>query len=216
MTHSYTPRISRRTTLKWVAATAAVSGMPGYSLAEIHAFKPTQNGYGTDPDLLDPVTPWKRTMSRHQLEQVAVLGDLILPATAEAPPPSALGIPEFVDEWVSAPYPEQKADRKVLLNGLAWVDEEARRRSRESFIKAGNRQQLQILDGIAVQNPGGIRTEQNKFFHRLRYLVLGAYYTTQEGFLDIGYVGNVPLDSYPPPSDEEIAILEQELKKLGL
>jgi hypothetical protein len=216
MTHSYTPRISRRTTLKWVAATAAVSGMSGYALAETYAFKPTQNGYGTDPDLLDPVTPWKRTMSRHQLAQVAVLGDLILPATEEAPAPSALGIPEFVDEWVSAPYPEQKADRKVLLNGLAWMDEEARQCFGKSFMDAREKQQLQILDDIAVQDISGVKTEQNKFFHRLRYLVLGAYYTTQEGFLDIGYIGNVPLDSYPPPSDEEIAILEKELKKLDL
>ena len=140
MTHSYMPRVSRRTTLKWVAATAAVSGMPGYALAEIYAFKPTQNGYGTDPDLLDPVTPWKRTMSIHQLAQVAVLGDLILPATEQAPAPSSLGIPEFVDEWVSAPYPDQKADRKLLLNGLAWVDEDARQRFGKSFMEAGDNQ----------------------------------------------------------------------------
>jgi hypothetical protein len=216
VTHSYTPCISRRTTLKWVAATAAVSGMSGYALAETYAFQKTQDGYGTDPDLLDPVAPWKRTMSKNQLAQVAVLGDLILPATKEAPAPSALGIPDFVDEWVSAPYPEQKADRKVILNGLAWVDEQARQRFRISFIDAGQKQQLQILDDIAVQDINGIKTQQNKFFHRLRYLVLGAYYTTQAGFLDIGYLGNVPLDSYPPPSDEEIAILEKELKKLGL
>ena len=127
-----------------------------------------------------------------------------------------MGIPEFVDEWVSAPYPDQKADRKLVLNGLAWVDEDARQRFGKSFMEAGDNQQLQILDAIAVQDISGIKTEQNKFFHRLRFLVLGAYYTTQEGFLDIGYIGNVPLDSYPPPSDEEIAILEKELKKLGL
>ena len=199
-----------------MAATAVLSVMPGYALAETFAFKPTQNGYGPDPDLLDPVVPWKRTMTRHQLSQVAVLGDLILPATQDAPAPSVLGIPDFVDEWVSAPYPEQLADRPVILNGLGWVDDEARRRFGNSYLEANGRQQLQILDGIAVRNRGAIKTEQNKFFHKLRYLVVGAYYTNQEGFDDIGYVGNVPMESYPPPTAEEIAILDKELKKLGL
>jgi hypothetical protein len=45
---------------------------------------------------------------------------------------------------------------------------------------------------------------------------VGAYYTTPEGFRDIGYVGNVPLETYPPISDQERALLEKALSALGL
>jgi hypothetical protein len=47
-------------------------------------------------------------------------------------------------------------------------------------------------------------------------LVVGVYYTTPEGFKDIGYSGNVPLESYPPITDEERAILEKALSALRL
>jgi hypothetical protein len=40
--------------------------------------------------------------------------------------------------------------------------------------------------------------------------------TTPEGFKDIGYIGNVPQPSYPPPTQQEISILEKELQKLGI
>jgi hypothetical protein len=36
------------------------------------------------------------------------------------------------------------------------------------------------------------------------------------GFQDVGYIGNVPQPSYPPPTQQEIAVLERELQKLGI
>ena len=59
-------------------------------------------------------------------------------------------------------------------------------------------------------------TPGNAFFRRFRYLVIGAYYTTEAGFKDIGYIGNVSRPSDPGPSDEVKAVLERELAKLGL
>jgi hypothetical protein len=47
-------------------------------------------------------------------------------------------------------------------------------------------------------------------------VTVGAYYTTPEGFRDIGYRGNVALSSYPPPTSQETAYLDEELRKLGL
>jgi hypothetical protein len=57
---------------------------------------------------------------------------------------------------------------------------------------------------------------QRTVFRRIRFLVVGAYYTTLEGFKDIGYLGNVPLASYPPVTAEEQVILEQEWRRLGI
>src|SRR6202012_4490649 len=77
------------------------------------------HGYGTDPQLTKPEeAPRKRIMTRDQLPTAAILAAYILPANATAPSASALGVPDFVDEWVSAPYPDQVKDRPVIMNGL--------------------------------------------------------------------------------------------------
>src|SRR5688572_17817433 len=103
----YVPKVSRRATLQWLMAAAALSAIPQHARAR-GATAQSSQGYGTDPDLNQPVVPWERTMTTLQLQLTAVLADLILPATDTAPAPSAVGIPDFIDEWVSAPYPEQQ------------------------------------------------------------------------------------------------------------
>jgi hypothetical protein len=67
---------------------------------------------------------------------------------------------------------------------------------------------------IKLSGPG--MAAAHSFFRRIRSLTVGAYYTTEIGFKEIGYIGNVALDSYPGPSDEVKAVLDNELKKLGI
>jgi hypothetical protein len=56
-----------------------------------------------------------------------------------------------------------------------------------------------------------------EFFQRFRYLAVGAYYTSEAGIADVGYIGNVPIaGSYPGPSDEAMAHLAAVLEQLGL
>ena len=54
------------------------------------------------------------------------------------------------------------------------------------------------------------------FFVRFRYLVVGAYFTSDAGFKAIGYLGNVPLRSFPGVSAQTQAIIDTQLRKLGL
>lgn len=220
MNTPYSPRISRRTTLRWMmAAAAALSVGPRYAVAgasRVVAYESVPKGYGTDPNLLNPVVPWARIMTPQQLQLTAVLADYILPGTAHAPAPSSIGIPDFVDEWVSAPYPFQLSDRKIILAGLAWVDEASKQQWQCGFLQTDGQRQQAMVDMMATERNGAIPATAKIFFRRLRFVVVGAYYTTPEGFKDIGYVGNVALASYPPPTEVEIAILEAELGKLGL
>lgn len=211
----YTAKISRRTTLRWLTAVMAASTISPHPFAYSAAQEgKTSKGYGADPDLLNPTVPWQRTFSPQQLQLTAVLADLILPASETAPAPSALGIPEFVDEWVSAPYPEQMADRAMILSGFERLEAQARRRYSEGFLQITDAQRRAIVDTLVspdmAMKPDGI------FFYRFRFIVVGAYYTTAEGFKDIGYIGNVPLAAYPGVTDAERSILETELKKLGI
>lgn len=211
------PQITRRETLQWVAAALASSGFPHYAMAaRPRALRETTlRGYGTDPDLNNPVVPWKRTMTGHQLQLTAQLADLILPATASAPAPSALGLPDFVDEWISAPYPEQQRDRSIILNGLGWFDAEAIRRWERPFFEVSGEHQKRLL-GEAILEAAGNESTAGQFIRRFRFVVVGGYYSTPEGAKDIGYIGNVALQSFPPVSEDERAIIDAELRRLGI
>lgn len=208
----YVSKVDRRTALIWLGAVGAVSAAdPARAGVVVQAAGPAGvkvQGYGTDPDLLHPVVPWPRTLTKDQLQACAHLCDFILPAEGSAPSASALGVPDFIDEWVSAPYPDQVRDRPLLLEGLAALDKAAWQVGASSFTGATATQRDAILAALPRASPG--------FFVKVRGLVIGAYYTTHDGFKDIGYVGNVARLSDPGPSPEVKAHLERELKKLGL
>jgi hypothetical protein len=214
--------VSRRTTLEWMASIGAVAALPRISRAADRAgvLAPTPAdivaGYGTDPNLKEPVVPWPLVLEPQALQQIAVLADLILPGSETVPAPSTRGVADFVNEWVSAPYPEQLQDRTTLSEGLRWVNAECLRRGQRAFLDSDERVRKAVVDDIARVNPQGSSALQHAFFRRLRYLVVTAHYTTTEGFQEIGYTGNVPLAAYPPITDEERAILQGALAKLGL
>src|SRR5262245_33997766 len=109
---------TRRRTLKWLMLVAAALGVSRSfsSAAQVHWRSGEGQGYGTDPDLLKPPTqPWPLTLTAAQRAVAAVVLDVILPADAGAPAASAVGLVDFLDEWVSAPYPLQKSDATKLV-----------------------------------------------------------------------------------------------------
>jgi len=180
----------------------------------------TSPGYGQDPNLLHPApTPWPLTLSVPELALLSVLSDILIPAEGKAPSASAAGIPEVLDEWVSAPYPSQQNHRVLIVSGLDWCDREAVRRFARPFVSAGINDQVAIVDDIAfperVNRPD--LDQPIVFFDLLRRLVTGMYYSSIEGSLELGYLGNVPIHSdYPGPSTEAMAHLKEQLTILGL
>ena len=198
----YVSKIDRRTALTWIgvvgaATAAATAGVVLYGPNT--AGRAEAKGYGTDPKLNPPVkAAWPRIMTKDQLQTAAILADYILPASGSAPSASALGIPDFIDEWVSAPYPDQVKDRPTILGGLDAITRDV----------LGN-DPAKRAAALAAQ-PG------SAFFKRFRALTIGAYYTTEAGFKDIGYIGNVARAADPGPSAEVKAVLEREFQKLGL
>lgn len=225
-------RIDRRTTLKWLAATmatahAACSSDEKFLGDEIPSRSGTMLGaaanpggarYGTDPDLVHPVVPWPRTMTQAQLQASAALSDIILPEDERSPAASAVGVPDFIDEWISAPYEEQQRDRELVLAGLEWLEQQSRERFGTGFAAAEDNQRAELLDALAWPEPAATDlVEQIRFFDRFRYLTVGAFYTTEPGMADAGYIGNVAISGdYPGPSKEALAHLAGVLEQLGL
>ena len=78
--------------------------------------------------------------------------------------------------------------------------------------------QTSIADEIAFAGkvkPG--LKKQADFFARMRSLTLGAYYTTPEGWKQIGYMGNRPSKGpYPGPTPEAMAHIRKTIEGMGL
>jgi len=215
--------MDRRTTLKWVLAAAGATAGPQpvvYGLeradSDAHARDtPASKGYGSDPELSKAYKPgelWPLTLSGPQRDTARVLCDLIIPADSTSPSASDVGVVDFIDEWISAPYPQQRQDRATILKGLAWLDIEAASRyaPSTSFAALTHEQQTAICDDICLVEKAKPRlAEPAKFFASYRDLTAGGFYTTPQGRQDLRYVGNVAMTRFDGPPPEV-------LKKVGL
>jgi hypothetical protein len=109
---------------------------------------------------------------------------------------------DFIDEWISAPYPGQQEDRTIILAGLKWIDEEANKRFAKPFAELDESQKTAICDDIcyAAKAKPEFKTAA-RFFATYRNLTSGGYYSSPEGRKDLRYIGNVPMAQFdgPPP-----------------
>jgi hypothetical protein len=209
--------LDRRTTIKWMfAAAATVPSLQSLAYApEPHArdIAPNQAGYGTDPVLIKEWRaggPWPLTLGVAARLTTMALCDLVIPADEISPAASSVGVVEFIDEWISAPYPQQRADREIILPGLLWIEAEAKSRFSQPFAGITDAQRAAIADDICSPAKAAPNlAAAAKFFAKFRDLTAGGFYTTPVGMKDIGYVGNVPLERFDGPPPEL-------LRKLGL
>ena len=207
--------MDRRTSIKWMfAATAAMQSLrlqAGETVARDLAAG--QAGYGTDPELMKewkPGGPWPLTLTESGRRTAQALCDLIIPADEHSPAASAVGVVDFIDEWISAPYPNQRGDRDIVLPGLTWIDDEAHKRFGKAFAAITAAQKSAIADDICSAAKAAPQfANAARFFAKFRDLTAGGFYTTPVGMKDIGYTGNVPLEKFDGPPLEA-------LKKAGL
>ena len=201
--------MDRRTAIKWILAAGAGAlladplslGAPGEA-----AGAPAQSGYGTDPDLIKAYKPgdyWPLVLSEAELRTASALCDIIVPAEGDVPSATGVGVPAFINEWVSAPYPSCAKDRPVVVGGLAWVEAESAKRFGKGFAEAAPADQLALCEAMAPDAaPKSPLEEPSRFFRRFRDLTTAGFFTTPAGMKDLGYVGNVPLARFEgPPAD---------------
>lgn len=194
----------RRTAIKWVLAASAALRLPSVSF-DAAAAAPVAKGYGKDPDLMKKYASgdlWPLTLTAPQRATAAALCDLIIPADDSSPAASSVGVVDFIDEWISAPYPEHAADRKIVLDGLSWLDAEAQRRFNASFAKLSATQMAAIADDLVATPAKPGLDAAATFFERYRALTAGGFYTTPVGVRDLKYVGNVATATFEGPTKE--------------
>ena len=127
--------------------------------------------------------------NEHEMATLAVLCDLILPATTSAGSATDADVPAFI-AFIVKDIPQHQLP---LRGGMMWLDHRSGKLFNEVFLTCSEEQKKQLLDEIAWPEKSTPELEPGiNFFNRMRNLVMTGYYTTKMGLEDLGYKGNVP------------------------
>ncbi len=131
----------------------------------------------------------------YEMETMAVLVDIILPANADFGSATDAGVPDFI-EFMVKDWPKFQTP---IRGGLMWLNNRSNRRFNKEFKICTPEEQYQLCDEIAYPKEKEEEEDPSllpgiKFFSLMRNLTLTGYYTTKMGFEDLGYVGNRPND----------------------
>jgi gluconate 2-dehydrogenase gamma chain len=148
------------------------------------------------------VANWPKLLTAAELVTLSALCDMIIPADDKSPSASSVGVPRYINEYVSAPYDWAERALVRVRGGLTWLDVESGRRFGKAFAAITVAQRTQICDDICyLPNAKPEFKAAARFFDQIRDLTASGFYTSDAGMKDIGYVGNVPLAKFdgPPP-----------------
>ena len=145
----------------------------------------------------------------HEWSTVRLLVDYIIPRDERSGSATEAKVPEFIDFLMSDR--ESSSEGKVAMRGgLAWIDNECQHRFGKSFVGASDAQRRQVLDDIAWPRKAKPELSHGvQFFSRFRDLTASGFFSTQMGWQDVQYKGNVALPAWngcPPEA----------LRKLGV
>lgn len=163
-----------------------------------------------------------RAFESHEWELLRTLAELILPADEQSGSAFDAGAPEFIDLLAS----NNDELHRILTSGMLWLDHEMNDRYGARFTAAAPEQQHEMLGRLAREiephDPGyaGIVESDEyegffdytterwsddapgiRFFSWLRRLVVDAFYSSEEGVKDVGYVGNDFVREYRVPQE---------------
>ena len=149
--------------------------------------------YGRTPEELerDAKIKAEEFLNVHEMETIALLCDIILPATPTAGSAIEAAVPDFID-FIVKDLPDHQLP---MRGGLMWLDSEAIRRFEKTFKAITPAQQIEIVEDIAYPDPDNKKPDMAygiKFFDLMRNLTLTGYYTSKMGIEDLGYIGNRP------------------------
>jgi hypothetical protein len=189
--------MDRRDSLKSLLVGSLAGGLiingckPGEEPIVTAPVKTDEKKYGRTPKEkeLDAKLNSQQFFSNHEMETIAILCDLILPANDKFGSATDAGVPEFI-EFMSKDIPRHQLP---LRGGIMWLDHRSNKTFNLEFKACSEQQQKVLLDEIAYPDQAEPEVEQGvKFFTLMRDLTLTGYYTSKMGIDDLGYKGNSP------------------------
>lgn len=144
-------------------------------------------------DVVSPTAPAyvPKFFAPKEWKTVGMLADYIIPADDVSGSATDAKVPEYMD-WLMADSETSRNSRVSMRGGLAWLDRESFERYRKPFVNATDTQRRQILDEIAW--PAKAKPEMSQgvaFFSRFRDLTASGFFSSEMGYKDVRYVGNV-------------------------
>lgn len=210
--------MKRRDALKGIGLTTlGLAGLsPQVKAAEVFGLPEADN-----PDnKKEPWEPYGRTtgelerdaglfktqfFTKHEMQTISVLVDIIIPKDAHSGSASEAGVPDFI-EFMAKDRPDMQTP---LRGGLLWLDNQAKRRFDKAFADSSAAQRIEIVEDIAYpdrKKPG--MSQGVAFFSLMRNLTASGFWTSKAGLADLGYQGNTP--------NQWDGVPEEVLKQYGL
>ena len=133
-----------------------------------------------------------------ELKTVTLLSDIIVPADSVSGSASQAGVPAFIEFMMK----DQPSNQIPMRGGLRWLDNQCVKFYDKKFVDCSSTQRLEMVDRIAYPELAKPEFSQGvSFFNLMRNLTVTGFYTTQIGYKDVGYLGNVPNNWEGVPSD---------------
>lgn len=127
--------------------------------------------------------------TEEEMKKLDILVDIIIPADDSSGSATDAGVPDFI-EFMMKDIP---AYQTPMRGGLLWLDHKADEMYGEKFLDISEEQRIAIIDQIAYPDKAAPEVANGvRFFNLLRNLTATGFFTSEEGFKDLGYVGNRP------------------------
>ena len=206
--------VSRREILRGIALGLTAAGVGSLDpVSAQHVHEEVKRGRAAD----GTYTPQRLT--EHEFSTVKRLADMIVPADEKGPSAADAGAAEFIDLLCS----QNDVLTAIYTGGLSWMDARMRHDHETTFVEASESQQTALLDLLVEQEQAevdhawgesehadfrdyGIEKRSDltagvHFFDWVRKMSIDAYYTSEAGVKDVGYIGNDALSEYTVPQE---------------
>ena len=158
-----------------------------------------------------PYTP--KFFTPHEWRTVRVLSDIIIPKDERSGSATDAKAPEFVD-FMLMDKETSEGSRVQMRGGLAWLDNEMRSRFKTDFVSASDAQRKAVLDDIAYPKKAKKELAAGvAFFNRFRSNIGAAFFSSNMGWQDLRYVGNVFNPNWngcPPAATQKLGVSYEE------
>lgn len=128
-----------------------------------------------------------------QLETIASLAEMIIPADEHSPGAREARVHEFIDAMVTE---SSKARKDLWAGGLEAVDRMAALEYQKKFVECAPNQKMELLKKIS-ENEGHPETPEEHFFAAIKNATIAGYYTSAIGIhRELEYQGNTALGEF--------------------
>lgn len=175
--------MNRRESLKLVSLAALAAGFTWtpYDVQVAREQRET-SGRTASSDDFEPAF-----FTKHELDTVKLLADLIIPADDRSGSATDAGVHEFMDFMMM----DRPTMQLPMRGGLAWIDYQCNKLFGTSFIESTEAQRTQLLDSIAYPEMADPEDSQGvDFFNSFRDLTASGFWSSQVGVDDLQYIGN--------------------------